>query len=226
MDDILARELVAETNRMHTALTLYETDRSLGRDSDDQLVQCAAAGCSLLRNDSYIQAMVIDSRTLTQRAREQRSTVQDIMEVHHFDFFLEGEKRLLTAAGADPSLVEVIIQQCRDARVKTGGDEVDTNQFRDALEELRDAVCRALAELRGSSFSQPPRRILQRRLMACFEGVCGGVIVGLDATALAVSIGLSAAGSAVSGALGAAIVGDAIANLRAAGSAGTATASV
>jgi hypothetical protein len=226
MDDMLARELIAETNRMHTALTLYETDRNLGRDSDDQLVQCAAAGCSLLRNNSYMQAMVIDAGTLTQRAREQRSTVEGIIETDHFDFFLEGEKRLLTAAGADSSLVEVIIQQCRDAREKAGRDEVNTNQFRDALEELRDAVCTALAELRGSSFSQSPRRTLQRRLTACFEGVCGGVIVGLDATALAVSIGLSAAGSAVSGALGAAIVGDAIANLRAAGSAGTATASV
>ncbi len=224
MDNTLAQELVAETNRMYTALTLYETDRSLGRDSSGQLVQCATTGCSLLNNNVYIRAMLIDARTLAQRATAQRSAVRDIMNVDHFEFFLQGESRLLMAAGVDPSLVAVIIQRCQEGREKASRDELDVNQFSSALEELRDAVCGTLAELRESTFQQPSPNRLHRRLIASFEGVCGGVIVGLDATALAVSIGLSTAGSAVSGALGAAIVGDAIAALRATGSTGQATA--
>jgi hypothetical protein len=142
------------------------------------------------------------------------------MNVGHFEFFLEGERRLLMAAGVDPSLVAVMIQRCQDGREMASRRELDIDQFRYALEELRDAVCETLAELRRSTFQQPSPNRLRRRLIASFEGVCGGVLVGLDATALAVSVGLSTAGSAVSGALGAAIVGDAIAALRATGSAG------
>jgi hypothetical protein len=170
--------------------------------------------------------MVFDAQTLAQSAYEERSAVREIMNIDHFEFFLEAERRLLMEAGVDPSLAAAIIQRCQDGREGASRSEFNTIQFSSALEELRDAVCGILAELRGSIFQQSSPNRLRRRLRASFEGVCGGVIVGLDATALAVSIGLSTAGSAVSGALGAAIVADAIAALRATGSAGQAGVSI
>lgn len=216
-DEIAARELVAAANKMHASLTLYETDQRLGRrDSDGSLVQCAITGCSLLRNVAYMQALIDDAKTLDERAADDRESLQAITAVDHFEFFLGVEGRLLDAAGADPSLTAVILHQCREAREAARRGEFNGYRFRRALEELRDEVCSVLTELRAITFLPAPPRPQYPRLVACFKGVCGCVIVGLDASSLAPTIGLTAAGSAVSIAVGAAIVDHALADLRSA----------
>jgi hypothetical protein len=215
MDEALVRQFVATTSQMYDSLTLYETDRSLGRQkSNASLMQCATTGCSLLSNTAYLQALVDDERTLNQRAAEYSENMRVITGVDHFEFFLEAEARLLEAAGADASLTAVILRRCREARAAAMQGEFNAFRFRDALEELRYAVCSALAELRYATFDPRPLSRRHRRLVACFKGVCGCVVVGLDASALAGTIGLSAAGSAVSIAIGAAVVDHALGDLR------------
>lgn len=220
MDETLARQFVAAANQMYDSLTLYETDQSLGRqESNGSLVQCATTGCSLLSNAAYMQALMDDAWMLKDRVAEHREDMQVITTVDHFEFFLGAEGRLLAAAGADTSLTTVILQQCREEREAARRGEFNVFahlRFRVALEELRNAVCSVLSELRYATFDpQPPRR-RYRRLVACFKGVCGCVVVGLDASALAGTIGLSTAGSAVSIAVGAAVVDHALSDLRAA----------
>lgn len=215
-DEILAHQLVAAANQMHASLTLYETDQRLGRrESDASLLQCATTGCSLLRNVTYVQALIDDARTLNERAADNHEGVQAITNVAQFEDFLEVERHLLDAAGADSSLTAVILHQCREARETARPGEFNSSRFRGALEELSDEVCSVLAELRATTFLPPPRP-RYRRLLACFKGVCGCVIVGLDASSLAPTIGLSAAGSAVSIAIGSAVVDHALADLRSA----------
>lgn len=216
MDEILARELVAAANQMHASLTLYQTDLSLGRrDSRGLLVQCATTGCSLLRNPTYMQALVTDARMLEERISIYRTDMQSIMDGGHFEFFLEIEANLLRQAGADPSLIELILKRCRETREAARRSEFDAEKFRGALGQLRDEVCGALTELRRATSDQ---RLPRRRLRACLIGVSGCVVVGLDASMLAATSGLSAAGSAVSIAVGGAILSQAITDASAGGS--------
>jgi hypothetical protein len=267
MDETLARQFVAATNQMYDSLTLYETDRNLERqESNGLLMQSATIGCSLLGNAVYVQALVDDMMTLNERTAENRTNMQAITAVDHFDFFLAAEGRLLEAAGTDSLLITAILDQCREAQQAARRGEFNPFGFR-ALEDLRHAACGVLAELRDAAYRQPPppppgwhleppegwdlvpppppgppppppgwhleppeRWHLEppegwdlapptpryRRLKACLKGVCGCVVVGLDASALAGTLGLTAAGSAVSIAVGAAIVDHALGDLRAA----------
>lgn len=217
MDEILAREFVAAANRMQDSLTLYQVDQSLGhRESGGLLIQCATTGCSLLSNDAYVQALVDDAHTFRRAAAGHYADIHAIMGVDHFEFFLQAETRLLEQAGADSGLVEAIVGRCRETREAARQGKFNANAFRDTLGELRFAVCGVLAELRKATFDQRPPEQLSRRLMAVVKGVSGCVVVGLDASPL-VAVALSPAGSAVSIAVGCAIVSDAFNDLKGAG---------
>lgn len=237
MDEPLTRQFVTLTNQMYACLTLYETDRNLGRqESNDSLMQCARIGCFLLGNAVLVQALVDDMMTLNERAAaEVRGDIQAITAAEHFDFFLAGERRLLEAAGTDSLLITAILDQCRGVQQAARQGSFNPLGFR-ALEDLRHAACRVLAELRDAAHGYgppgwpppgwappgwppplpptPSKHSRYPRLKACFKGVCGCVVVGLDASALAGTLGLTAAGSAVSIAVGAAIVDNALSDLR------------
>jgi hypothetical protein len=214
VDEILAREFVISINKMYESLTIYQMEKSLGdRESRQLLVQCAKIGCSLLSNDMYLQALVNDARVLQERRRHYRRDTKVITGRAHFEHFLRIERSLLEQAGTDPELTEAIIVRCREARKATRQDRFDANSFSGALEELRLAVCGVLAQLRGATVDQPPLSRVSQRLTPVLKGICGCVVVGLDASILAPTVGLSAAGSAVSIAVGGAIVGQAITDL-------------
>jgi hypothetical protein len=203
-------------------------------------MQCARIGCFLLGNAVLVQAFVDDMMTLNERAAaEVRGDIQAITAAEHFDFFLAGEGRMLEAAGTDSLLITAILDQCRGVQQAARQGSFNPLGFR-ALEDLRHAACGVLADLRDAAhgygppgwpppglappggLSLPPlpppgsSPIPSRypRLKACFKGVCGCVVVGLDASALAGTLGLTAAGSAVSIAVGAAIVDNALSDLR------------
>jgi hypothetical protein len=217
MDEMLARELVAATRQMDESLTLYRVDRSIGsRDSESRLVQSATTGCSLLSNDVYVRALEDDALTFRDRRRRHRKDMQSIMgSSSHFDKFLELEKSLLVEAGTDPRLADVIIARCRDSREAAKNGRFDAGAFRDALGELRLAVCGVLADLRKAALDQQRQDQTFRRLAAVRGGVFGCVVVGLDASSLVTTVGLSAAGAAVSIAVGGAIVSQALTDLTA-----------
>jgi hypothetical protein len=213
VDEILVREFVIAANRMHESLAIYDADRSRGHLEPRGLLESATIGCSLLSNDMYVQALVADARSGQERKWFHRRDVREITGRAHFEYFLGIERRLLREAGMDPEVTEAIINRCRVDRKAPRRGEFDANTFSGALEELRLAVCGVLAELREASFDQPPQDQMFRRLGSVFTGVCGCVVVGLDASSLAVSVGLSAPGSAVSIAVGGAIVGQALTDL-------------
>lgn len=193
-------------------LTVYQVDQGLGnRESRSLLAQCAATGCSLLSNDMYVQALVHDA--LQEQRWHYRRDRRVITAPGHFEHFLGIERRLLEQGGTDSRLTEEIIGRCREARKSTRQGKFDTNAFSGALEELRVAVCGVLVDLRKEMLDQPPAHQLFGRLAAVLKGLCGCVVVGLDASRLAATAGLSDAGSAVSIAVGTAIVGQAITDL-------------
>lgn len=214
MDEMLAREFVAAASEMNRLLTRYERDPNLGnRDSHDLLVECATIGCALLRNPEYVQALVDDARRFEEEITRHRPEMQYIMTTQHFNFFLGIEEDLLRLGGADPSLTDRILQRCRETREAVRPDKFNAGRFHLALVDLRDQVCRVLTELLRTTFDQRPPSRLSQRLRACFIGVCGCVVVGLDASMLAPTTGLSEAGSAASVAVGGAILSQAIADI-------------
>lgn len=217
MDAMLARQFVADANRMHESLTLYEADQNLGhRPSHHRLVQCATTGCSLLSNEVYMQALVDDARALRKASVHHHSHSREMMRSDHFELFLRAERRLLWQAGADPRLAEAIVGRCRETREVARQGELDAIKFHDALETLRSEVCNQLVELRKITFSKLRRKRSSLRLAAILKGVHGCLVVGLDASPMAAVV-LSPAGQAVSIAVGSAIVGLAINDLLATG---------
>ena len=213
MDEILAREIVISVNRMHESLATYHADRSRGHLESTGLLECATTGCALLSNDIYVQALAEDARTGQGRLWSNRRDVQEITGHTHFENFLRVERRLLEEAGMDPGVAGALIGQCRVTRKVTRRGKFDTDAFNSSLAELRLAVCGILAELREATFDQPAQRQTFRRLMSIFKGTCGCAVVGLDASSLARTVGLTEAGSAVSIAVGGAIVGQAVTEL-------------
>lgn len=214
MDEILTQEFVIAINNMYKSLTIYQVDQARGhQQSGSLLLQCATIGCSLLSNDMYVQALIEDARTGKEQLRFHRRDKRIITGRTHFDHFLKIEGRLLEEAGTDPGLAEAIIGRCREARKATRYSKFDANAFGGALEELRLAVCGVLGELRETSPNQPPPPQASGRLTSVLKGLGGCVVVGLDASSLAATVRLTAAGSAVSIAVGGAIVGQAITEL-------------
>ncbi len=213
MDEVLAREFVVATNRMYESLTIYQVDQSHGHRDSRDLLECARTGCSLLSNDMYVHALVEDARAFQERRWLHRKDMRIITGRGHFEHFLRIERSLLQEAGTNPGLTEDIISRCREARKATRQGKFDANAFRGALEELRHAVCDVFADLREPTFDQPPPHQLPRRLWSVLTGVCGCVVVALDYSSLAATVGLSAAGSQVSVAVGSGIVGKAITDL-------------
>lgn len=116
-----------------------------------------------------------------------------------------------------PLLTRKVIGQCREAREAARRDEFDAGKFREALEELRVEVHRTLDQLREVSFAEHAARRLFRRTVDCFTGVCGCAVVGIDASALAATAGILGPWSAISGAVGCAMMGQAITDLSDAG---------
>ena len=158
MDEMLAREFVASANEMNRLLTRYETDLNLGhRDSRDSLVQCATIGCSLLRNAVDMQALVDDARRFEEEISRRLADVEYIMTRQHFEFFLGIEENLLLQAGASPSLIADVLQKCRKTRKAVKPGEFDAGNFRLALGDLRDEVCKVLTELRRTAFDHALR---------------------------------------------------------------------
>lgn len=217
MDEILAREFVIATNKMHESLAIYYADLSRGHREAAGLLECAMTGCSLLSNGMYVQALVEDARACQERLWFNRRDVQEITGRSHFEYFLGIERSLLQEAGMDAGVTEALIDQCRAARKAPRRGKFNADAFSGALEELRLAVCSILAELRKATFDEHSQHQMSRHLASVFKGFCGCVLVGVDASSLAPTVGLSAAGSAVSIAVGSAIVGQAITELSGAG---------
>jgi hypothetical protein len=218
VEEVLARELVAATSQMNASLILYNTSTAFGsREPADLLVQSAATGCYFLSNDMYVRALVDDARMLQRRAtrtRRNRRNLYAITGIDHFENFLRIEERLFESAGADAPLTEEIIRRCREAREAARRGEFDAQEFEAALEDARSAICSTLAELQRAAADERRRRRLARRISSGFTILCGCVVVGLDASVLTLTAGLSAAGAAASGAVGSAIVGQGISELR------------
>jgi hypothetical protein len=213
MDEILAREFVIATNQMHKSMTIYYADLSRGHREARGLLECATTGCSLLSNDMYVHALLEDAREWQERIWFHRREVQEITGRSHFEYFLGIERRLLREAGMDAGVTEALIDQCRTARKAPRRGKFNADAFSLALEELRLAVCSVLAELREATFDEPSQHQMFRHLASVFKGVCGCVLVGADASSMAPIVRLSTPGSAVSIAVGSAIVGQAITEL-------------
>jgi hypothetical protein len=231
VDETLVQGLVEDANQMYALLTPYQVLRREGYG--DALVRCATIGCRLLRDKALVQALVDGTRTFQEMAVAHRAEMQELVGVEHFELLLRTETYLLDRAGIDRSLIAVIVRYCREAREGARQGELDADTFRAALEKLGNQVCKLLepSVTRGGGNRESRHRsradharlrakhadqVAATQLQACLKGVCGCVIVGLDASTLAATVGLSAAGSAVSIALGGAIVGQAITELLAA----------
>jgi len=74
MDEEMVHSLVDSTSQMYILLM-----RSDPRSEYKDLVECATIGCSLLRDERYIRALVADARRFQEMAAVDRTDVDEAM---------------------------------------------------------------------------------------------------------------------------------------------------
>lgn len=171
--------------------------------TSSELNEFFAIACSTLkrleRDGGFIKAV-------EQAGSEWRlnpSVVAIISDVRHFtDGFLQIERKVMLAAGLDEctwSYLRQAVEAVRNYSVHMG---INSRRIMDSVTYLREMACDIGTEL-GKSIekSATRRRALNAATRVAF-GVGGGALIGVNASSIAVTIGLSTAGAAVSTAVG------------------------
>ena len=186
----------------------------------EQLTRIASIACNALRRLAEDQEFYNDFRELVQRRDADRSAFASIIgDLKHFVYgFQELERRLLIDGGVNAQLAEVLAEmaqaliqaikywQPNAADAWQGSPET----LRQDVERIRDAVCDLENSLRQGAQEREQLLKQSRYLRRVTFAIGGALMVGLNASALAISLGLSAPGSAVSGAVGGALIGAAV----------------
>lgn len=215
MDEHLAREFVTQASRIYTLLDRYQANERASKEQARAfLLEAAGTGCSLLDNAVFMDSLVADAQRLADQVQEHHMALRDITQADHFEYFLQREAALLQAAGADGDFTSSVIKRCREARKSASRGTLDVKDFREALRDARTFVCDLFSDLEAETVNQQGRSRWGRRLWGVVWIVCGGVIVALNASTLAPSIGLSAAGVAASGVVGEAVMNQGVSDLR------------
>jgi hypothetical protein len=243
VDEVLTREFVIATNQMYRSLTIYDEDRSRRRLLECARIGCWIFTNDMYLQALVEDARTFQERRRFHRRDMRRITAsthfEHFLEIERRLLEEAGTDRGLTEA------IIAQCQEARKATKHGKFDAYAFNrallQLRLAVcgvfAELQEATFeqRPSYQLSDDDIAQTEvyeeeraeverereegelRPVDAHRLASVLKGVCGCVLVGLDASSLAPTVGLSASGSAVSIAVGGAIVGQAITELSRAG---------
>jgi len=199
--------LVAASNEMHRAYLARHTAAA-------NLARAANLGCDTFRELAQDQAFFSDISMLAEMRKRNAAEVEAIVRVNTlavpnlevldaFTNFLNAEKRVLIASGMDTDLVEMLIGQANQLIDQVRAEQIDPELMRAKVGQLRRIACKVADSLRR----QQKHELIWGDIWKLTIAAGGCAIVGLNATSVVATIGLSTAGAAVSGAIGSALVG-------------------
>lgn len=199
--------VVDATNEMHRIL--WETIEP----GEDEFRKVFALACNTLKGVAADAQVLEDLRTLAMRQEQFWAEYEEICgNVDHFvSGFCMIEKRVLVRAGIRLEAAESLIQEATQLRASIETLKIDPDRVRANLKRLRDEACYIAKELQNLPNERDEKRKTKKRLKRFFFGISGTAIVVIDAGSFALTLGMSLAGTAVSGGFGSGLIGAALA---------------
>ena len=199
--------LVVAANEMHLAYIERH-------NNPDKLAYAANLGCNTFRELLRDEAFFSDVAKLAAMRKSNEAEVDAIIgietnpallpgELTDFQNFLYAEKQILVAGGLETGLVETLIDEGTQLINQIRSDQVIPEHMRAKVERLRRVACKLSDSLRREHNHEVAWGNLRKLTIAA--GGCA--IVGLNASSVAATFGLSAPAAAISNAIGCALVG-------------------
>ena len=200
--------LVTAANEMFRLIVLN------GEPSPEDILKAAHIGCETLNillndEDFFREAEELGRRKVGRQEREEFDYLTGDL-AYFINHFLKIERDILLAGGIDEELVNQLLENAKDSLQAIRNWDGDAEMLRWLITRLREEICHAEEALDEEQSRNEWRDRWRRRLKRATLAIGGAAIVGLDASALAATYGLSAPGTAVSAALGGALIGVAV----------------
>lgn len=230
--------LIDTIKQMDSFLLTAEVDPN---KSPECLSGAAGAGCRTLKRlcddkdldatlDQFADVRIITTFIQRSSARSRRSERRRTLEFKsiiedptNFERFLELEREVLRKGGVPHDTIERILESCLEAIEEVRERAKPPSEIIDTVRTLRDRACQLSQDLTDKAVRESRWSDIRTRLKKVTLGAGGLALVGLNASALAASVGITAVGSVVSAAFGGAVLAGATADLgKSSGAAGAA----
>jgi len=213
---------VVETiNQMNLLLVRSDTH---SKQRQDYLLEAAVLGCRTLKQlsgdpgfsstvEEFADVRIIKgflegaSDEYKRRESEKVDQFRTIMEnSDYFATFLDLEREVMVKAGLSVDIVDSLIKSSRESiedvqrRARPASEVIETVRL------LRDRACILSDDLINEAKDEDRWEGVKERIKKVILGLGGVALIGLNASTLAASVGITAAGSAVSAALGAVFI--------------------
>ena len=194
--------LVSATNEMFSILS-----RSL-EPSQLELCEAFAVGCMTLRRLRKDEEFFKAANLLRKHRNANRKDFTAIItDVNHFtQGFLVIERKAMLAAGISVASWEYLARCTEGIRDRIARAPFKFEDLTIAISKLRKIVREIADELQEAEVKADRRGRIQNAFGKMVLGIGGAAMIGVNASALAATVGLSPAGSAVSAAVGVGMV--------------------
>jgi len=177
-----------------------------------ELHRAATIGCETLRNLVKEQWLFEQIDFLGELQANNQAAFRDIagakyQTLDHFRYFLDLDKKLMLLAGLQPDLVSVLARQAENLIEEIRQGSKDAYELRNSLLVLRQKTCDLADELCRNQRAETHHHKKRAFLVGVVFAVGGAAVISINAAPTTIGgIGLSAAGMAVSGAVGGVLI--------------------
>jgi hypothetical protein len=219
--------LIESVNQINGLLA--KSDASPEKTSN-YLLEAAAIGCRVLKQlvgdttlntavEEFADVRIIKGfleRTSDEYKRRQAKADEFraiIEENEQFEAFLDLEREILIRGGLSRDIVNPLIASSRESVKEVRDRAKPPSEVIEAVRLLRDRACLLADDLIRDAKEEGSWEHLKEKIKKIMLGLGGAALIGLNASSLATSVGITAAGSAVSAAIGATVIQSAAADI-------------
>jgi hypothetical protein len=178
----------------------------------DHLREAAFIACNTLKQLSSDREFYRAVEQLAERQSENASDLDAITgDSAHFESFLRVEREIMIRAGITPELADHLLNKARELIQAVRSHSAEPQEVFAAFNAIRDRVCDLALSLQQQRQDRKTREWSKMFVLRVTFAVGGAALIGLNVSQLAVSLGLTAVGAAVSGAIGSTLIGNAVA---------------
>jgi len=175
-----------------------------------ELTQVLVVGCKtlqLLNKDDGFRSDLLRAA----RVEKEQSTLRDsiIADLNHFSIgFLQVEQKVLLASGVSKVAASYLVKRALELRTASHGKfgRLDPREVEEALRKLASVACHVATQLDAASKEKKAWDRPYKQALGVTLGVGGAVVIFVDVSATAATVGMTAAGVAVSSVVGGALV--------------------
>ena len=175
--------------------------------SDEELERVSALACNTLKQLAKDEDFLKAFDELAKRREENPEAFEVITQLKHFvEGFQVIESDVLKKAGLSDEGIKSLLNKATDLLERIKKPTLKKEELLSQITSLRDEACDIAATLHQKRQEAEEKKKLIGKLIRYGYAIGGAAMIFADASAWAVSIGLSTAGSAVSGAAGTALI--------------------